>query len=273
MYPRPPIRVAPAASPALTLIRPWDGIGDWLFALAVLKFVNRQRPDVDLWVEFSARRARAGLPVLVRQLYEQSDVRYRSGTGPAGAMATNDSLIYRKWPPELYLESTVEHLNDQTGLAIRYEPGVFPIFKAAPSSATRGDYVVMVSQGKRRDRYRKEWGYANFCALAKILTRAGLNLVQLGSASDGHLWGMRHRVLGAHAADVVRLLAGARAFIGIENGLMVLAGYLGTPQVTIYDGASNPTRVDFAGQAKITRRIEPPEAAAAIMTWLKTGSL
>jgi hypothetical protein len=270
----PPIRPSiAAASPCLTLQRPWDGIGDWLFALAVLKFVNRQRPDVSVCVDFSAQRARAGLPTLVRQLYELSDVRHVSGIGPPGGMVTADSLVYRKRPPELYLESVVEHLNDQTGLAIRYEPGVFPVFRTATPASHRGDYVVMVSQGKRRDRYLKEWGYANFAALSIRLARAGVHLVQLGKAGDGLLTGARSRVLGCHASDVVRLLAGARAFIGIENGLMVLAGYLGTPQLTIYDGASNPTRVDFAGQVKITRRIEAPEAAAAVLDWLRTGSL
>jgi hypothetical protein len=261
------------ASPYLTLTRPWDGIGDWLFSLAVLKFVQRQRPEVGLFVDFRALRARAGLPPLVRQLYDESDVRFTHGICPREGMVTHDSLVYRKYPPVLYLESTVAHLNDQTGLGIRYEPGVFPVFRSAASVTQRGDYVVMVSQGKRRDRYRKEWGYANFAALALMLARAGVTLVQLGRSGDGHLPGVRSRVMGEHASSVVRLLAGARAFVGIENGLMVLAGYLGVPQVTIYDGAPNADRVDFAGQAKITGRTEPPEAAAAIKNWLQSGSL
>lgn len=272
---RPPIRstIEPAASPSVTVTRPWDGIGDWLFCLAVLKMVNRQRPDVKLYVDFRAMRVRAGLPPLVRQLYDESDVRYHAGMGPPGTMTTADSLVYRKFPPVLYLESTVAHLNDQTGLGIRYEPGVYPTFRSAARAPKRGDYVVMVSQGKRRDRFRKEWGFANLHALGQRLAKAGVHLVQLGRAGDAHLTGVRSRVLGAHATDVVALLAGARAFVGLENGLSVLAGYLGTPQVTIYDGSSTPERLDFAGQAKITRRIEPPEAAAEILNWIKTGSL
>lgn len=235
--------------------------------------VQRQRPDVKLWVDFRAMRVRAGLPPIVRQLYDESDVRYQAGIPSPPGLTTADSLVYRKFPPDSYIESTVAHLNDQTGLGIRYEPGVYPTFRSASRSPTRGDYVVMVSQGKRRDRHRKEWGANNFIHLARKLAAEGVPLVQLGKASDAHLPGVRYRVLGAHATDVVALLAGARAFVGIENGLMVLAGYLGTPQVTIYDGASTPRRVDFAGQAKITRRIEPPEAAAEISTWLKSGSL
>lgn len=235
--------------------------------------VNRQRPDLKVWVDFRASRVRAGLPPLVRQLYDESDLSYHAGMGPPGTMTTADSLVYRKFPPDSYIESTVCHLNDQTGLGIRYEPGIYPTFRSASRAPKRRDYVVMVSQGKRRDRYRKEWGTANFVTLARKLAASGVHLVQLGRASDAHLPGARSRMLGAHATDVVALLAGARAFVGVENGLMVLAGYLGTPQVTIYDGASNPCRCDFAGQAKITRRIEPPEAAAEISNWLQTGTL
>lgn len=263
--------MAPGGS--LTLQRHWDGIGDWLFCLAVLKMVNRQRPYVPVHVDFSASRARAGLPRIVRDLYEDSDVTWRPGIGAPPTMITRDSLVYRKWPPVLYIESTVEHLNDQTGLGIRYEPGVFPTFRSAKPAHEIGDHVCIIAQGKRRERTGKEWGFLNFLLLARELHRRGVNLVQIGRASDPHLQGVSRRVLGAHGTEVVRTLSTARAFIGIENGVMVLAGFLGVPQVTIYDGHSNPSRCDFAGQAKLTKKIEPPEAAERIFHWLQSGAL
>lgn len=263
----------PQPGASLTLQRHWDGIGDWLFCLAVLKLVNRQRPNVSVHVDFSASRARAGLPPIVRHLYEDSDVTWRPGIGTPPTMITRDSLVYRKWPPDLYLESTVEHLNDQTGLGIRYEHGVYPKFRSARPAAEVGDHVCIIGQGKRRDRSGKEWGYLNFLALARDLNRRGVTLVQIGRASDAQLQGVARKVLGGHGTDVVRTLSTARAFIGIENGLMVLAGFLGVPQVTIYDGHSNPTRCDFAGQAKLTKKIEAPEAGDRIFHWLESGAL
>lgn len=259
--------------PGLTLTRPWDGIGDWLFCLAVLKYVNRQRPEIPVFVEFAAHRSRAGLPPLVRQLYEDSDVTWTASTGaPAGTLATRDSLVYRARPPESYLASTVEHLNQQTGLGVRYEPGVFPAFRGA--SPARGGYVCLIGQGKRRDRIGKEWGFVNFSGLARDLRHRGVELVQVGRASDPHLPGVSRRFLGGSGRDLVRLLSGARAFVGIENGIMVLAGFLGVPQVTIYDGyVLNATRTDFPGQAKLLERIEPPEAGARIFSWLQGGPL
>ena len=258
---------------SLTLSRPWDGIGDWLFCLAVLKYVNRQRPDVECFVDFRALRVRAGLPPFVQQVFEDSDVRFSHGVGPAGTMVTADSLVYRKWPPDLYLESTVHHLNDQTGLDIKYEHGVYPRFRSGRARANGDGYVVMIGQGKRRERFRKEWGFANFSALAAHLARAGVTVIQIGKASDSRLPTAKKQVMGAHARDVVGILSGARAFIGIENGMMVLAGYLGVPQITIYDGASHPVRTNFDGQAKLVDRIEPREAAERTIQWLQTGNL
>lgn len=251
-------------------MRPFNGIGDWLFCLAVLKFVNRQRPDVACYVDYrSVIEYRVGrrfmLPPIVPELYADSDVIYSVGSGPDGSMATRDDLIYRKWPPNLYIESVVHHLNDQTDLGIRYEPGVYPVFRSA--QASQGDYVVMVGHGKSRLRAGKEWGLRNFTELAERLAGAGIRVVQIGGAHDSPVTGERY--LGASASTVLRLLSGARAFVGIENGMMVLAGYLRMPQVTIYDGASHPTRVNFDRQLKLTQRIEPAEAADRIQRFLQ----
>jgi hypothetical protein len=257
--------------PSLTLTRPYNGIGDWLFCLAVLKYVNRQRPDLPCYVDFRSV-TQGTLPPIVPELYALSDVHYSSGHGPPGTTATRDSLVYRKWPPELYIASTVEHLNDQTGLGIHYEPGVYPRFPMA-EGIERGDHVVMIAHGKRRRRMRKEWGLDNMRQLASSLAQRGVKIVQIGASVDSALPAASAHYLGAPAREVIRLLASARAYIGLENGIMVLAGFLGVPQVTIYDGASNPTRCDFAGQTKIVNRIEPPDASRSIFKWLHTGSL
>ncbi len=253
---------------SVTLMRRFNGIGDWLFCLAVLKFVNRQRPDVDCFVDFRSvppdRGKRFMLQPIVSELYADSDVIYSPGRGPDGTLATRDDLVYRKWPPDNYIESTVHHLNDQTGFDIRYEPGVYPTFRSA--QAERGDYVVMVGHGKSRIRTGKEWGIENFRELAYMLSARGIRVVQVGSAYDGDV--ADERYLGASGSKVVELLSGARAYVGLENGIMVLAGYLGVPQVTIYDGHSNPTRINFAKQMKMVRRVEPPEAAERVTAFL-----
>lgn len=258
----------------IVIKRPHDGIGDWLFALACCKYVNRQRPDVEVYVDMAAGRHKP--PQLIRDLYGLSDVRHTMGPGPAGARATHDSLIYRKWPPDLYIESMVDHLNLQTGLGIRYEHGVYPAFDIGPKPAGQ-PYVVMIGHGKKRQRGGKEWGFANFRALAMLLRERGIRVLQIGAQNDGRLPSASARYLGRRGRDVVRILSGARAYVGVENGIMVLAGYLAVPQITLYDGHKpNPPhqaarRTDFEGQMKIIERVEPLDVANRLCAWMESG--
>jgi hypothetical protein len=262
---RPLPRPTPATPPqrrSIVITRPFNGIGDWLMALNCVLFVNRQRPDVDVYVDFRAART---LPDLIPQAFAASNVRITSGRLPPRAKRTSDSLVYRKLPPQNYIESMVHHLNDQIDLGIEYERHVFPQF-GIPRS--KGDYIVMLSQGKRRVRGGKEWGTPNLQALAIQLIAAGIEVRQIGSRHDCPLTGVAVRHLGASFHTVAHVLASARAFVGLENGIMILAGFLRVPQVTIYDGASRPQRVDFDDQLKLTQRIEPPQAAAEVLKWL-----
>lgn len=241
----------------ITITRPFNGIGDWLFALGCIKYVNRQRPDVSVHVDFSKAR---GLPAIVPELFRLSDARYIEGC-PAGSIVTHDSLVYRKRPPELFLASTLQHLNDQTGLAVEYEHGVYPSFGVRPES--RG-YVVMIGHGKRRVMAGKEWGFENLSALGAMLLDSGLEVIQIGGDNDWRLPRANDHVMGASAEELLEVLAGARLFIGIENGLMVLCGYLGVPQITVYNGHAYPTRVDFDRQTKVTQKVDA-EAVANIV--------
>lgn len=247
------------------LQRPYNGIGDWLMALACLKMAQRQRPEIPLYADYAKARA---LPALVPQAFGDSDVRIEPGHAPARARVTRDSLVYRKRPPENYIESMLLHLNDQTGLGIEYEHRLFPRFRAARRP---GRYLVMVGQGKRRERHRKEWGSSNLQQLAQILGRH-YEIRQIGGRWDAQLPGTTLSLRGAHFNQVRDQLAGARAFIGLENGMMILAGFLGIPQVTIYDGHSDPIRSDFDNHLKIAERIEPPAAAELIRPWIETCS-
>jgi ADP-heptose:LPS heptosyltransferase len=241
----------------VTILRPFNGIGDWLFALGCIKYVNRQRPDVEIHCAFHKARQ---LPTIVPELFRLSDARYSEGF-PDDSTPTHDSLVYRKRPPELFLESTLQHLNDQTGLGVRYEHGVYPSFNAVPES--RG-HIAMIGHGKKRIRAGKEWGFENFSELACLLLDSGYEVVQIGADNDWRLPRASSHVMGASADKVLSALVGARLFIGIENGMMVLAGYLGIPQITIYDGNGYPTRVDFDKQLKLTGKTDPDEVMEVV---------
>jgi hypothetical protein len=122
----------------------------------------------------------------------------------------------------------------------------------------------MIGHGKRRIRDGKEWGFENFAALACQLLDTGHEVIQIGADNDWRLPRASAHVMGASANEVLSVLMGARVFIGIENGMMVLCGYLGVPQITIYNGHGYPTRVDFEKQLKITSEMDPDGVMEAV---------
>jgi hypothetical protein len=253
------------APPRALLHRRYQGFGDWLFALAVAKLVNRQRPDVELYAQ---HRLPDGMPA---QAWRCSDVRWR-GSRPPRPFVEVFELIYRKWPPDDYIESTVANWNDLTPWPIVYEPGILPAFCGGQRWHGHGDYIAMVGHGKTTERGEREWGYPNWAALAAGLAQHA-DVVQVGAARSLLLPSVRERYLGRRFPEVVRVLCGARLYIGPENGVMVLAAFLGVPTITLYDGHkvdppfNRALRTSFENHHKIERRAEWPEVLEEVLAW------
>lgn len=183
-------------------------------------------------------------------------------------------LIYRKWPPAGYIASTAQNWTDETGLALEHEPGVFPRFgpQSSPLTWRGGGYVAMVAHGKTTERGGREWGWQNWAALADELARH-VPVVQVGKITDRPLRAACGRYLGRRFLDVARVLCGARYYVGPENGIAVLAGFLGVPHAVVYDGyqtdppLARQDRLDFARELKIVERLEVLEVLERLHTW------
>lgn len=244
----------------LLITRNYAGIGDWLMTLAVLKMLNRQRPDVDVHVSFETPRE--PMPAIVPEAFAASDVRF-STVPPGPPYVQTGHFVYTggRHRTAPWIEDMVEILGLRTGIRIRYEEGVFPTF-VYPAPTERG-YVALISQGKGVNR-RKEWD--GFQALAHILAAQGVPLVQIGAKNDQPLEAVADRRLGQPFDIVAKTLAGARCFVGIENGLMVLAGFLGVPQITLYCGAGSPDRLRFERQIQARDRYSPEEIAELVLS-------
>src|SRR3972149_4160743 len=103
------------------LHRRYQGFCDWLFALAVAKMVNRQRPQVRV---HAVHREVGGFQA---QAWKASDVQW-APSKPQHPYTEVYELIYRKWPPNNYIESAVANWNDLTPWPIVYDPGPFATF-------------------------------------------------------------------------------------------------------------------------------------------------
>lgn len=241
---------------AVSLTREFAGIGDWLMALAVLKLLNRQHPDVEAYVSFETPRE--PMPELVPQAFAASDVRYRVGA-PKWPCRRTGHLVYTRGPKP-FIEDMAGAFTRRTGIPLTYEP-VYPTFRRTVPPGQ--GYIVMVSQGKRGKDIGKEWGVQNFAALAEILA-VDHEIVQIGGKYDSPLRAASRCYLGQPFDTVASVLTGARLFIGLEDGLTVLAGYLGVSQLTLYCGAGSPDRLTFERQTKLRERV-PPSVVASLV--------
>jgi heptosyltransferase-1 len=146
-----------------------------------------------------------------------------------------------------------------TGLALGYEPEGPPDYgldRAKLSSPSPDRYAVLLHATAQQ---QKEWPIENWVALGKSLAVRNLRLLlPWGNAREHE----RSRAIAtalpnAEVPDlqpldaVTRLVAGASLVVGVDTGLLHLAGALGVPLVAIFIG-SEPGLTGPIGQGPIT---------------------
>jgi heptosyltransferase-1 len=145
-----------------------------------------------------------------------------------------------------------------TGLALGYSPEGPPDYgldRASLSPSPSDRYAVLLHATAERE---KEWPVQNWIALGQSLRGRSIRLVlPWGNAREQE----RSRVIaaalpGAEVPDlrpldaVARLIAGASLVVGVDTGLLHLAGALGVPLVGIFAG-SEPGLTGPIGQGPI----------------------
>jgi heptosyltransferase I len=161
-----------------------------------------------------------------------------------------------------------------TGLALGYRPEGPPDYglnRSALSPASGARYAVLLHATAERD---KEWPVEHWVALGQALRARNLRLVlPWGNAREQE----RSRAIAAAVPNsevpdlapldaVARLIAGAALVVGVDTGLLHLAGALGVPLVAIFLG-SEPDLTGPVGQGPIAvlgSKGEVPTAVAAI---------
>jgi|GEM_PF-6396176 len=249
--------------PTLLAYRDYSGLGDWIMATAVLKMVNHQYPDMEIFIH------RRHTTPLIREIVEQSGLRFtgwRDGRRrpedfhfASGHMLYADVFRATRRGQVLerhFMEDMVRTFNRNTGLALHYEPDTFCTFTGTEVAVdVADDYILMVSSGKRWVYTGgKDWRRRHFRRLAERLARHG-PVVQIGAAGDPPLPAARHHYLGLPLASLHFLMRRARLFVGLDNGLSHWAGHHGFPTFTIYCGRfEHPVHSIYPGQVPVVAR-------------------
>jgi ADP-heptose:LPS heptosyltransferase len=218
-----------------------DGIGDWLFLLACIKHYNKQRPGVRFYVDFELpqrERVNVELSPLVLDAFKNSDVVWYEPVPGQHYDATLQHVVYQQRSDVPYVESMLAQLVSATGMDVAYDPECLPKFIYPELADRPRKYIATVSKGKAATAF-KDWGRSRFDELASQFLACGYDIAQLGLTGDPRLASATSRWFGCSFDTVCGLLAGARLFVGLENGISVLASWLGTPTIVVYGSALN----------------------------------
>jgi heptosyltransferase-1 len=161
-----------------------------------------------------------------------------------------------------------------TGLALGYAPEGPPDYgldRAMLAQPSRDRYAVLLHATAERN---KEWPVEHWIALGEALRARDLRLVLPwgNSREQERSRAMAAALPNADVPDlqpldaVARLIAGAKLVVGLDTGLLHLAGALGVPLVGIFVG-SEPDLTGPVGQGPVAvlgGNGKPPTAAAAI---------
>jgi hypothetical protein len=236
------------------LRRNGDGIGDWLLMLQAIKNINRQLPELDVYVDFElkpvGRRPRILSP-LVRRAFEISDVRWmpaRYESVDLGADAPQipvvPHVVYERLGYEDYVAGMLRCIGNVIGHELELDPGCLPVYTPAPfRPGFHTHYAAIVAHGKAETAI-KNWGVDRFELVAEhLLKRTGCELAQIGDVGDYLLQGAPYkRFLGQPLDTLIAVLNGSSIVICLENAIAVLATQLQRRTVCIYASAEHGER-------------------------------
>lgn len=248
--------------------RRYSGFGDWIMMASVIKMINKQRYDVEVYFDATGVKLGSWLADYMRG----TDIRAFAAINPhKGAYdAVIDHLVYdlstignkhliegmvdavRAAIPNMKLEYDASCLAQYKGPLTRHYPYL------------HDKYVLMPSVGAcaGRGNPTKEWGFSNFMDLAELLHKDGVTVVQLAAPGDPVLDCLKYPTITTHGiGEFHYLVTRASMVVSLENGLSHYAGHHHIPCATIYmpNGPCRPCNTVYPTQVAITGELITPE--------------
>ena len=232
--------------------RNFSGVGDWIMAMTVLKMVNQQYPDIDIYINLKAKNRFAGvnypipLPELVQEVIKGFDVDVKGFRHYSDIDGVNNyydhctgHMGYKKDGTN-FIEGMVKQFNTNTGLDLKYDDEVFAHYQPEGYGYdnTLNDlqpYILIQSCSKERsmERQGKDYGFRNMSRIAERLQKH-INVIQIGQRTDLLIPNI-DRFLSVDLDFLHKLMISSAGFIGLDGGLGVYASHHGVWQYIIYE--------------------------------------
>jgi hypothetical protein len=219
------------------------GIGDELLLSAVARELVRGFPDAGIWI-----RSRHGFrfPKYVRRDPVADDARavttiYQNPTlyGPAS---------HSPFPGHL-VQQMLDKVALDTGLQV-IASDVRPELEL-PTGETRSPRTVILHARPNPRLFSKDWGIERWCGLTKILSAAGVRLIQVGGTEEPTL-PEAEDLRGLPVRELPTLFCRASAVVCVTGLLMHLAEATKTPAVVIYGGRETPAIDGYPDQIHLS---------------------
>jgi len=272
---------------SLLAYRMYSGIGDWMMALSVLKMVNIQFPNIDIYLNMVGKTvARRGagpvmLPDIINQIIDSFDVKIAGKTyfnNPSDHSPDYDYISghmkYTKSDKEFFVKSMVDNFNINTGLELVYKKGISAKYNGEiatlPTDISK-PYILIQSCSKRGNMSRKwkDYGALNMQKIC-IKLRNSFNLIQIGQKGDFEIEGIS-RYLSPSLSMLHALMVNSKLFVGLDGMLGVFASYHKVKQYIIYNNPSSYSWTSFPHRTQIDGESMRPNQIAGLICNQENG--
>jgi len=260
----------------LLAYRNFSGIGDWIMGLTVLKMVNQQYPDMEIYLNLTAKNVHKRqkqykiVSPFIREIIKSFDVKITGVTffeNVKNHMSEFDyvsNLKYHKRDGINYIESMVNSFNHFTGLQLQYNPAVYAQYQGEIKSIINEPYILIQACSKRKNRSKawKDYGSDNMDIIAAEL-RKRIKVVQVGGMGTIELKNVSQRFLGVSLEILHGLMSNCLCFIGLDGMLGCYAAHHAVQHFVLYSGKFNFNWTKFPHRAQINGNILSPKQVSA----------
>ena len=227
---------------SLLIYRNYLGLGDWIMTMTVIKLINKQFPDIKVYLNVKVRKEE--MPPFILSVIKHFDVhisgltRYNFPQNEEDNydMCTGHFVYPNDWPDKHLIEGMIHSLKQSTGISLKYKPDVLAQYKGEYHRGIVGKYVIMPSQGKERGYTGKEWAKGSFDKLSTELSDRGITVVQMAGLNEKKLLGADAWCSDPDIELYHTFIVRARLVVGIVNGLIHYSGHHRIPTLVLQLG-------------------------------------
>lgn len=262
----------------LLTYRNFSGIGDWIMGLTVLKMINQQYPEIDIYLNLMAKNAHKHpkkfkvISPFIQEIVSSFDVRI-AGTTFYEDVKTHTSefdfvsnLKYRKREKIFFIKGMVNRFNQLTGLRLRYDPAVYAQNQKKPATKEKRPYILIQACSKRHNKTQlwKDYGSENMDKVATEIS-GHIEVIQIGAIGDIPLKNVSKRVLGTSLPKLHKLMKECLCFVGLDGMLGIYAAHHAVKQFIIYSGKFNMIWTKFPNRLQLNGNIYNYQSIAQLI--------